>query len=985
LKKAVSTFIYLLFFLSGAAGLVYQVVWARMLNDIFGVTVYAVTTVLATFLAGLALGSLILGRLGDRRRHPLRFYGWLEIGIGLTALLGMGTIRLLDPVHIWAANRFESHSLALIGVRVLLGLLVVLPPTFLMGGTLPAIVRFFVDRIQRFGRQLSFLYALNTAGAVVGTLATGFLLIRWLGLQRTLWIAVAVNIVIGLLSLLLASRLSVIRCDDGGDDGPHQDAPLVEDAGYGLLVVMALSGFVTLGLEIFWTRILMLSVGTTTYSFATMLSSFLTGIALGSFIARRIVDGLRDVRRTFGWIQVGIAGTTLATLPLINSGVVQRWLTGWGSEWATLILLRFGISLLVMLVPTTLIGMTFPLAAKLRARDVTTLGGRLGEVYGANTLGNILGAAVTGFLLLPLFGLQKGIAVLVLLSIINAAWGFFPAGSARRGGAAFRRAVPLAGGLLVCLLLLVWWQPRPFVIVGEEPGDRVLYYKEGVVGTVKVLQKAQDPRRVWMAIDAIKIGESFGGVDHKQQALAHFPFLLMSEDPPRKVLSVGLGTGILIGEVARHPSVQQADCLEISPSVIEAARLFDEQNDDVLDNPRVNVINDDGVNFLRRSATRYDAIISDAKSRTTHAANAIFFSSDYYRLCREQLDDRGLMIQWVPLSVPPDELQIILRTFLDIFPYGYVLVAPPHSCFLVGLKGPLTIDVAGVERLLRGPLTANLRRYGIRDAEGLIGTLTADRESMSAWLTPGGAINSIDHPALEFYSPQSHARHPMRLAEENLLALLEGRTASLATVSLTGVGLSSIVRDQHSLGALSEALRLLESGTAAATRRAIGLLDEAMKASPALGVVQYGAAAAYRQAVRLDPSSTAALCGLGRCLLALGRVVAAGEQFQKVLWQEPDNPAALIGMAQVLVRHRDPGVRDPQEAIRLAQRAATLTDNQDARVLGSLADCYAAAGGFDQAVVIARTALPLAEAAGDEQLIREIRRRLEALRRTISR
>jgi spermidine synthase len=612
---------------------------------------------------------------------------------------------------------------------------------------------------------------------------------------------------------------------------------------------MGLSGFVTLGLEIFWTRILMLSVGTTTYSFATMLSSFLTGIALGSFIARRVVDQLRDVRRTFGWIQVGIAGTTLVTLPLINSGVVQSWLSGWGSEWVTLILLRFGISLLVMLVPTTLIGMTFPLAAKLRARDVTTLGGRLGEVYGANTLGNILGAAVTGFLLLPLFGLQKGIALLALLSMINAAWGLFPTGSARRDGALIRRAAPLAGGLLVCLLLLVSWQPRPFVIVGEEPGDRVLYYREGVVGTVKVLQKAKDPRQLWMAIDAIKIGESFGGVDHKQQALAHFPFLLMSQHPPRKVLSIGLGTGILIGEVARHPAVQQADCLEISPSVIEAARLFDEQNDHALDNPRVNVINDDGVNFLRRSDARYDAIISDAKSRTKHAANAIFFSSDYYELCREHLDDDGLMIQWVPLTVPPDELRIILRTFLDVFPYGYALLTPSHSCFLVGLKAPLTVNVAGVERLLREPVTANLRRYGLRDAEGLIGMLTADRDSMVAWLARGETLNSIDHPVLEFYVPRSHSIHPMRRAEENLVSLLEGRGGSLATVNLTGIGSSSVVKDQQSLGALSEALRLLKSGETAAVRGAMSLVDEAVQLSGDLRIVQHGAAAIARTAL----------------------------------------------------------------------------------------------------------------------------------------
>jgi spermidine synthase len=186
--------IYVLFFLSGAAGLIYQVVWSRLLNEIFGVTVYAVATVLATFLAGLALGSVVLGRLADRRDQPLRFYGWLEIGIALSALLGLLTIRLLDPAHIWAATRWAPNSPALIGARVMLGALVVLPPTFLMGGTLPAITRVFVGELRRVGRELSFLYALNTLGAVLGTLATGFLLIRWFGMHATLGIAVALNL-----------------------------------------------------------------------------------------------------------------------------------------------------------------------------------------------------------------------------------------------------------------------------------------------------------------------------------------------------------------------------------------------------------------------------------------------------------------------------------------------------------------------------------------------------------------------------------------------------------------------------------------------------------------------------------------------------------------------------------------------------------------------------------------------------------------------
>jgi spermidine synthase len=388
--------IYVLFFLSGIAGLIYQVVWSRLLNEIFGVTVYAVTTVLATFLGGLALGGFILGRVADRRRNPLAFYGWLEIGSGVLALIGTWIVRGLEPWHIQAAARFAPDSVALIGVRVLLGAIVILPPTFLMGGTLPAITRVFVDRIRRLGRELSFLYAINTLGAVVGTLLSAFLMIRLIGLHPTLWVAVVVNLSVGGAALLMARGRPVAApvaapaaeaeaetlTTDASSALPGDEGDASVTAGIGLLVVMAVCGFASLGLEVIWTRMLILVVGTTTYAFATMLASFLVGISLGSFIARAVIDRLRDARRTLGWVQVAIALTTLATLPLlgrVSATWGARWRGGTEQGWLAMTLTRFGVSFIVMLVPTTLIGMTFPLAGKIWTRAVRTLGGNLGE------------------------------------------------------------------------------------------------------------------------------------------------------------------------------------------------------------------------------------------------------------------------------------------------------------------------------------------------------------------------------------------------------------------------------------------------------------------------------------------------------------------------------------------------------------------------------------------------------------------------------
>src|SRR5438477_273644 len=576
--------IYGLFLVSGAAGLIYEVVWARLLKEVFGVTAYAVATVLAAYLGGLALGAWLLGSRVDRQTHPLRFYGFLELGIAATALLGALLLRFLEPLHDAAAIRLSPGSPMLLLIRVLLASLVVLPPTFLMGGTLPAVTRAVVADLRNVGRDLSLLYALNTGGAVAGTLVAGFVLIRALGVHPTLWLAAAANVLVGAAALALAARAEpdVPASEERAPSGHGENA--------GLLVAVALSGVVTLALEVIWTRLLILIVGSSTHAFVTMLAAFL---------------------------------------------------------------------------------------------------------------------------LLPLAGMQRGIVLTSTASVVAAAWAFFPS---RGKQLVWLRTAPALAAALLWAGLLVSWHPRPFVSIEEGPADPVRFYEEGLVSTVKVIQRAADARQLVMLVDGVRIGQSSAGIDNKQQVLAHLPFLLRPGRPPTRVLTIGLGTGIVTGEVTRHPGVEEIDSVELSSSVIEGAKQFAPYNGDVLHNPKVRVIEDDGINFLKRTPRRYDAIISDGKSRLGQAGNALFYARDYYQSARRHLLPAGLMIQWMPLEEVAEDLRTIVRTFMGVFPCAYLFVAH-DSYFLVGMEEPLALEVAELQRELHAPAVADLRRYGWRDAD----------------------------------------------------------------------------------------------------------------------------------------------------------------------------------------------------------------------------------------------------------------------------
>lgn len=963
-----------MFFVSGAIGLIYQVVWSRLFNQVFGVTTYAVTAVLTTYLGGLALGAWLLGPLADRAARPLRLYGWLELGAAVTALGGAVLLRTFDPVHVWAANHLPPDSPALLLVRMALASAVVLPPTVLMGGTLPAMTRACVDGVGKVGARLSLLYGINTAGAVAGTLLAGFVLIGELGVHPTLLAAVAANALVAAAALLLGTLAPTAAVNEPQPHGSVAPGarfepipPAAKRGASWLLVAMALSGFASLTLEVLWTRLLVLVFGTSTYSFVTMLAAFLVGIALGSLLCRSIIDRLRDPRRAFGWVQVGIAASTLATVPAMRALVAsgQRWFDGHEVRWVEIFAGRFGLSFLVMIVPTTLIGATFPLAARLWTRTVGDLGGRLGQLYGSNTFGNIAGAVVGTFLLLPVLGIQRAVAAVTVLNLVAAAWALWPAIDEGRRPVALLRTAPLLVGLLACALVVVLRHPVPFATSEDHEGDRVLYYREGLVSTVKVTQRADDARQLQMFVDGVRIGQSQVGVDRKQQVLAHFPFLLHPAAVPHRVLTVGLGSGILSGEVARHPGVERVDCIELSPSVIEGARAFAAYNGGVLERPGVRIIEDDGVNFLRRAPDRYDAIISDGKSRSGHAGNALFYSEEYYRSAREHLAPDGLMMQWIPLDVPARDLRIIVRTFLRAFPYAYLWLAQ-DSCFLVGREEPLAFDAAHVQRVLDAPETANLRRHGWQNAADVSALLVDDGPALASWLAGDDTVNSLERPVLEFYAPSELATSDARRESVNLSALAATWRGPLTTVRVAG----------GTPPRATEALMRLIAGLDLASRRdargahllaaaAAGSSSGALQQWAALSIFDLAraldaqgespaAADLYRSALSAWPDLVEAHINLGRLLAAQGRRAEAGSELLRATELNPESGAAHRALARLLAE-----VGDVDGAIRHASDAARIgPELADAHELLGLA--LALAGRVEAALPEVREAVRLA-------------------------
>ena len=582
------------FFFSGAAGLIYQVVWTRMLTQIFGNTTYAIATVLSAFMAGLAIGSYLFGKIADRGKNDFLLYGVLEAGVGIYGFAVPWLFLLAQKAYAPIFGLNESYPFIFNLVLFCLSFLLLVFPTLLMGATLPVLSRFYVRSFAQFGRRVGDLYATNTLGAVIGCAAAGFFLIPTLGMRTTVYVAAAVNLVIAAL-ILVVDRLR--------DREPVQFAPeaAVEETqtaegqsglpwlNWVLLISFGLSGFASLVYENAWTRALTLVIGSSIYSFTTMLVTFLIGLSLGGFIYARFLGGREARLSTFGLIELWVGLAALATIPLFERLplIFVRLLQGFGDTFTVFLYLQMFLSALVMFVPTVLLGMTFPLVARLFTQSLYRVGSGVGSSYAANTVGAVLGAFAGGFLLIPHIGVQNTIIFGVVMNLLI---GCLLVWADPRMSMVPRFALGLA--VLILAVVIPFRTPRwdPHVLTSgvtiyhdryeslptnslrleEMKRDDVLFYREGLTTTVSV-HRIPGSEYIYFKSNG-KIDGSYGDA-LSQLMTSYIPMLL---HPKAEVaLTIGLGSGMSAKALATFDTLKEIEVIEIEPAMIEASKFFD--------------------------------------------------------------------------------------------------------------------------------------------------------------------------------------------------------------------------------------------------------------------------------------------------------------------------------------------------------------------------------------------------------------------------
>ena len=925
-------------FLSGVSGLLYEVVWARMLHLLFGDTVLAVSTVLASFMAGLAMGSFWIGRYIDRRRRVLAVYAGLEAGIGLSALLLPVVLQALTPLYVWLHQSLSSSFWLFSLVRFLLAFCLLCVPTALMGATLPVLSRYLVQSSATLGWNVGALYAFNTGGAVLGCFTAGYALIGSVGLSRTVWIGAALNFAIALVAWLGQRWIEAPGAREVPSSSPRDTAPAValyDRTVRRVLWSFALAGCAALSYEVIWTRALTFFVGNSTYAFSAMLTTFLCGLALGSALVARISDRSANVLALLGALQVGIGVYGILTIAIL--GRLFYGLDGWwegfsNAYWGAPLGLTFLKTFVVILPPTLCMGATFPLVSKIVAQGPDMVGRGVGRAYACNTLGAIVGAWVSGFVAIPLLGIHHSLALTALLSLGTGGVLLASSSTSRR-----RQGVLYAGALSCFIAVMVTTPTFRFADIAGEPEKTVLHYDEDVAGVVKVATDIYD--RKLLSINGWSVAGTgspnpdvalVNDYPEIQKMLAHLPMLL--HPAPRRVLVIGFGAGGTAWSLSRYAALRRLDIVEFVPGVIRAARFFPEVNHDVLTDPRVRVIIDDGRNYLLVTPETYDVLSVDTLD-PKHAGNGNLYTREFYELSRRVLKPGGVFVQWLPYhQVDNASLKMIARTFQDVYPHATMwLNRFKGYTLLLGTLEPLQIDVARLDAHFRTPaVQRDLAEVHVGTPWQFLESFAMRSDTVRRYAVGSARLNTYDHPYVEFYGLSWRDPVEENLAElahfaDDVTPLLAFADASPAEQqSIPGrVAVQRRIARYITRGYLANWRRQLQDGTRE-----------------------------YRKALKLDPHDDGIKFALGVAAVHKRDALAALER-------RPDDIKSLSKLGYIAWNERD-----YDEAIRRFRQVLAL-DAQQASAYVHLGVSYAAQENFAASIAAYRKAKDLrADLAG---------------------
>ena len=757
--------LFLSFFLSGISGLIYEILWSRHLSLIFGSTSYANTLILSTFMAGLSLGSLLIGNLADKIKNPLKLYFWLQAGIALFGCLTLPLLSLSKHVYLL----LPLNPAQTIVVKFLIGALIILPATILMGGTFPVLVKYMVRLLAEREKPIARLYYVNNFGALIGIILAGFFLIYRFGINIPIYMAAAVNLLAANLILFLNETKN--RESLPGETLPEDCAAfsdkIIRISLWGIFV----SGFTAMLYEVTWIRLLSLVLGSSTYSFSLMLAAFISGITLGSFLLSKLTIKDKHAFLTFGLAELGIAFALILSLPFYErlpflfvklSGTFIRKPENFISYQSA----QFLVAFLVMLLPAVFLGLTLPLAGKLASGKLKLLGKDTGAVFAFNSAGNIIGAGLTGLVLIPILGLKRTMDLGILLNVVLGIIIIVACDTFTKKS----KGIISAGCCLVFIgymVLVPGWDKAYFTaqvfryaIAFEETGSfavfskavkenkEILYYKDGSNGTVCVTKNQAGALSLFVNGKA----DASTGADMPTQILSgSIPLLLRPSS--KDILVVGLGSGVTCGSILLHP-IDRLDIVEISPEVVAANRYFADYNYHALENKKLHLFVEDAKTYLQRTKRKYDVIVSEP-SNPWMSGLANLFSLEYFRDCRGRLNDDGIMVQWIQAYEMDDEtFKVILKTFTTVFPEASLWNVGSTDMLLIGSIKKLSFDFSETEdRLAQKSISVDLARIKINDLFTLLSLQVASNASLLDAVEDEEMLNSDYFPYLEYRAP----------------------------------------------------------------------------------------------------------------------------------------------------------------------------------------------------------------------------------------
>jgi spermidine synthase len=739
------------FFLSGLCGLIYEVAWARMLTLVFGSTTQSIATVLAIYMFGLGSGSFLAGRYVGRIRSLKNAYAFIEMGLGVYAVCFILVLASAQHLHAWVFPHVFGAPTALTTVRILIVAAILLVPTTLMGATLPILTQLLAPS-RNIGLGVSRLYAVNTLGAALGAFFSAYAAIPTLGLNGTIYAGAAVNILLGLVVLKLP-------WDEPGHHLDSRSTPALKSARTAALVVSAAAGFIGMMLENSWSHALVMVFGTSVYAFATMLTSYLVGIGLGSLAAGRFADRVRVPAATLALVMAALGLSVLGTTPVI--GRLPSWFVSvfsdMHSSWAKVISLEFGVCFLIMLLPTFFSGASFPIITRLAAQQGST-GRAVSDAYSTNTLGCIIGSLATGFLFIPSLGSERTLLLAGAIALFGA------------GGLLLSLSVPRRPALPVGLavvglagfILLPGWDTLVMnsgvyvysrYMAGSSIKDKMaeyklLYYREGATATVAVLESRRGHRI--LRVNGKTDGSSEGD-NYTQMLLGYLPSLYARHQ--ENALVIGLGTGVSSSCVLDLP-FKSVETAEISPEVIEAAHYFSELNNAVFSDPRSTLRVLDARTWLMAMPRSYDIITSEP-SNPWQTGNANLFTVDFFRLAARRLAPGGVFTQWLPFyHMNPNHFRLILKSFRTVFPHVNVWLAATDT-IIIGSMDPLVIDPNRLkETLARSAVRSKFASLGIDSSASLLSFFYLDEQATEAFTANTNGLNLDSRPVVEFDAPK---------------------------------------------------------------------------------------------------------------------------------------------------------------------------------------------------------------------------------------